>query len=309
MTYKTESHRSDRLPPWLRRRIPSVTECSRIERIIKKYDLHTICHEALCPNRAECYSRGKVTFNVLGDICTRGCRFCSVSKGMPSPPDHREIRRVARAARELGLNHVIVTSVTRDDLPDGGGGHYAAIIRELGTLEPGPTVEVLVPDFNGNAEALSTVLEAGPDILSHNVETVPRLYKDLRRGARYDRSLLLLERAKTEGKEVMTKSALILGLGESREEVLDVFKDLRRTGCDFLAVGQYLRPGMEQVPVHEYLAPQSFQELEEEAYEMGFLQVTAGPLVRSSYQEIRLGDFGRNRFVTGDTSDARRNVI
>jgi len=228
---------------------------------------------------------------------------------MPAPPDHREIRHVSRAARELGLSHVIVTSVTRDDLPDGGGGHYAAIIRELGTFEPRPTVEVLVPDFKGNATALRTVLEAGPDILSHNVETVPRLYKDFRGGARYDRSLLLLERAKIECKEVMTKSALILGLGESREEVLDVFKDLRRTGCDFLAVGQYLRPGMEQVPVHEYIAPQSFQELEEEAYKMGFLQVTAGPLVRSSYQEVRLGDFGRNRSVTVDTRDARRNVI
>ena len=309
MTYKTESRRSDRLPPWLRRRIPSVPECSRIERIIRKYDLHTICHEALCPNRAECYSKGKVTFNVLGDVCTRGCRFCSVSKGVPAPPDHREIRNVASAASELGLSHVIVTSVTRDDLPDGGSGHYAAIVRELGTLEPRPTVEVLVPDFKGNRAALSTVLEAGPDILSHNIETVPRLYEELRRGARYDRSLLLLERAKKECKAVMTKSALILGLGESREEVLGVFKDLRRTGCDFLAVGQYLRPGMEQVPVQEYIAPRSFQELEEEARMMGFLQVTAGPLVRSSYQEIRLGDLGRNRSVTCDTRDARRNVI
>ncbi len=309
MTYKTESRRSDRLPAWLRRRIPSVSECSRVERTIKKYDLHTICHEALCPNRAECYSKGKVTFNVLGDLCTRGCRFCSVSKGVPAPPDHREARRVARAAGELGLGHVIVTSVTRDDLPDGGGGHYAAIIGELRSLEPRPTIEVLVPDFNGNVEAIRTVLEAGPDILSHNVETVPRLYGDLRRGARYERSLSLLERTKIEYEEVMTKSALILGLGESREEVLGVFGDLRRAGCDFLAVGQYLRPGMEQVPVHEYIAPQSFQELEEEAYGMGFLQVTAGPLVRSSYQEVRLGDYGRNRSVTCNTRDARRNVI
>ncbi len=298
MTYKTESRRSERLPVWLRRRIPSVSECSRVEKIIKKYDLHTICHEALCPNRAECYSKGKVTFNVLGDICTRGCRFCSVSKGVPAPPDHREAVGVARAAGELGLGHVIVTSVTRDDLADGGSGHYAEIIGELRALEPRPTIEVLVPDFRGNADALRTVLEAGPDILSHNVETVPRLYGDLRRGAGYERSLSLLERAKRENEEVMTKSALILGLGESREEVIEVFRDLRSAGCDFLAVGQYLRPGMEQVPVHEYIAPKSFRELEEEAYGMGFLQVTAGPLVRSSYQEIRLGDFGRNRSVT-----------
>lgn len=309
MTYKTESRRSDRLPHWLRRRIPSISECSRVERTIRKYDLHTICHEALCPNRSECYSKGKVTFNILGDVCTRECRFCAVSKGVPLPPDHREVAHVAMAASELGLGHVIVTSVTRDDLPDGGSGHYAAIVRELRALEPRPTVELLVPDFGGNTAALGAVLETGPDILSHNVETVPRLYEEMRRGARYDRSLLLLERAKTENKEVMTKSALILGLGESREEVIDVFRDLRRAGCDFLAVGQYLRPGMEQVPVHEYIAPRSFKELEEEAYGMGFLQVTAGPLVRSSYQEVRLGEYGRNRSVTCDTRDARRNVI
>ena len=309
MTYKTESRRSERLPAWLRRRIPSVSECSRVERIIKKYHLHTICHEALCPNRAECYSKGKVTFNVLGDICTRGCRFCSVSKGAPAPPDLGEAIGVARAAGELGLGHVIVTSVTRDDLPDGGSGHYAAVIGELMALEPRPAIEVLVPDFNGNEAALRTVLEAGPDILSHNVETVPRLYGDLRRGADYGRSLSLLEIAKSEYEEVMTKSALILGLGESREEVLGVFRDLRNVGCDFLAVGQYLRPGMEQVPVHEYIAPRDFRELEEEAYGMGFLQVTAGPLVRSSYQEIRLGDYGKDRSVTCDTRDARRNVI
>lgn len=309
MTYKTESRRSDRLPPWLRRRIPSVAECSRIERIIKKYNLHTICREALCPNRTECYSKGKVTFEILGDVCTRGCRFCSVSKGVPAPPDRGEAGRVARAAGELGLGHVIVTSVTRDDLIDGGSAQYAAVIRELGRLEPRPTVEVLVPDFGGDAEALRTVLEAGPDILAHNVETVPRLYRDMRRGARYDRSLALLERAKVEREEVMTKSAMILGLGESREEILAVFKDLHRAGCDLLAVGQYLRPGMEQVPVQDYIAPQSFQELEQQAYDMGFLQVTAGPLVRSSYQEVRLGDGGRNRSVTCHTRDARRNVI
>ncbi len=309
MTYRTESRRSDRLPRWLRRRIPSVSECSRVERIIKKYDLHTICREALCPNRAECYSKGKVTFEILGDVCTRGCRFCSVSKGAPAPPDTREARHVAEAAGELGLGHVIVTSVTRDDLPDGGSGQYAAVIRELAELEPKPTIEVLVPDFGGDAASLRTVLGAGPDILSHNIETVPRLYGDLRRGARYDRSLALLERAKIEREEVMTKSAMILGLGESREETLSVFRDLRRAGCDFLAVGQYLRPGMEQVPVQEYIAPLSFQELEEEAYGMGFLQVAAGPLVRSSYQEIRLGETGRNRSGTCHERDAGRNVI
>jgi lipoic acid synthetase len=309
MTYTNLARRSNRLPHWLRRRIPTVTECSRIEKTIHKYRLHTICREALCPNRAECYRKGKATFIILGDVCTRGCSFCSVRKGVPGPPDDAEIRNIAAASYELGLRHVIVTSVTRDDLRDGGSRHYASVISTLKTLDPAPTVEVLVPDFAGNEAALEIVLKAGPDILSHNMETVPRLYADYRRGADYDRSLRLLENAKRHGKEVMTKSALILGLGEKREEVIGVFKDLRRAGCDFLAVGQYLRPGIEQVPVRNYIAPEDFADLEREAYSQGFLHVAAGPLVRSSFQEIRLDDFGGDRSVTGDTSDARRNVI
>jgi lipoic acid synthetase len=308
MTYTIKSRRSNRLPNWLRRRIPTLPECSRIERAINKHNLHTICREALCPNRAECYSKGKATFIILGDICTRGCRFCSVKKGVPAPPDGAEIGHIAAAVDELGLRHVVVTSVTRDDLPDGGSGHYASVIGALKGLDPAPTIEILVPDFGGNDGALDSVLKAGPAILSHNMETVPRLYADFRRGADYDRSLRLLERAKRQCKEVMTKSALILGLGENRDEVIEVFADLRMAGCDFLAIGQYLRPGMEQVPVREYIAPEDFEDLERRAYERGFLQVTAGPLVRSSFQEIRLGDFGKDRSDSGYTSDARRNA-
>jgi lipoic acid synthetase len=308
MTLKTESRRSNRLPDWLRRRIPTLAECSFVESTVKKHDLHTICREALCPNRAECYSSGKATFIILGDTCTRGCRFCSVKKGTPSSPDEREAEGIALAADDLGLKHVIVTSVTRDDLPDGGSGHYAAVIRALKALDPAPTVEVLVPDFGGNEMAAKTVLQAGPDIFSHNMETVRRLYPELRRGADYDRSLFLLAHAKQETEEVMTKSAVILGLGENLREIRMLFGDLRKADCDFLAIGQYLRPGMDQVPVSEYVQPDLFYTLEKEAYRWGFLQVTSGPLVRSSFQDIRIEDFRPGRSHTSDSSIARRSV-
>lgn len=288
MTVSTNCEHSDRLPFWLRRRIPRVDECSRIENIVSRYNLHTICREALCPNRAECYSRGKATFIILGDVCTRGCRFCSVKRGSPLPPDDQEAENIARAVGDLGLRHVVVTSVTRDDLADGGSGHYAAVIRALRGVEPTPVIEVLVPDFRGSGQALETVMETGPHILSHNMETVKRFYRELRRGANYARSLLLLEMAKSINREVMTKSAFILGFGETIEEVIEAFRDLRRVGCDFLAVGQYLRPGMEQVPVVEYIPPERFSYFETVACEMGFREVASGPLVRSSYHENNL---------------------
>jgi lipoic acid synthetase len=288
MTISTDCERSNKLPFWLRRRIPRVSECSRIEQVVGKYHLHTVCREALCPNRAECYGRGKATFIILGDTCTRECRFCAVTKGIPRSVDGEEPENLARAVSELGLSHVIVTSVTRDDLPDGGSGHYAAVIRALKRLEPVPVIEVLVPDFSGSEKALETVLEAGPSILSHNLETVERLYGTLRRGADYDRSLQLLKSAKTIDEEVMTKSALILGFGETKDEVIEAFRDLRLAGCDFLAVGQYLRPGAQQVPVVEYIPPEDFSILEKIACEIGFLEVAAGPLMRSSYQENSL---------------------
>jgi len=255
---------------------------------VRRLRLHTICREGLCPNRAECYARGKVTFMVLGDACTRGCRFCSVEKGSPRPPDPGEPERIARAAHELGLGHVIVTSVTRDDLPDGGSTHYAAVIRALRDVTPPPVIEVLVPDFGGDLRALAFVVAAGPDIVSHNMETVRRLYGDVRRGADYERSLRLLHEAKNVHKEVMTKSSFMLGLGETMDEVIEALMDLRRVDCDFVALGQYLRPGMDQMPVQEYIPPERFSWLEREAYSMGFREATAGPLVRSSYQENRL---------------------
>jgi lipoic acid synthetase len=289
MTSRTSRRRSERLPAWLRRKIPLATESSRIEGAVRRRKLHTICREGLCPNRAECYSKGKVTFMMLGDVCTRGCRFCSVAKGAPSEPDPGEPARIAEASEELGLSHVIVTSVTRDDLPDGGASWFAEVIRELRALEPAPVVEVLVPDFGGDLDALDTVLEARPDIFSHNMETVRRLYPEIRRGADYDRSLLLLSEAKKRKREVLTKSSFMLGLSETAEEVIEALTDLRTAGVDFTALGQYLRPGLDQAPVDRYLTPEEFSELGDKGRSMGFLEVTAGPLVRSSYQENRMG--------------------
>jgi lipoic acid synthetase len=277
---------SQKLPPWLRRRIPLLSECGGVESIIKKYNLHTICREALCPNRAECYSKGKVTFMILGDVCTRNCCFCSVKNGVPLPPRETEPHNIARAAEELQLDYVVVTSVTRDDLEDGGAGHYARMVEELKKLEPAPFVEVLIPDLGGRMDSLEKVLASGPDVLSHNMETVRGLYGEVRKGADYDRSISVLRKTKQKDKEVMTKSSFMVGLGETREELREAMLDLREVDCDFLAVGQYLRPGRAQSPVGRYYHPAEFSEIKEEALDMGFVQVASGPLVRSSYQEV-----------------------
>jgi lipoic acid synthetase len=289
MTVSTKSRRSARLPRWLQRRIPLLGECSPVESIVRGNNLHTVCREALCPNRAECYGQRRATFLILGGVCTRGCRFCAVSRGTPRPPDPGEPVRIARAASEMKLEDAIVTSVTRDDLADGGAGVFAETVRALKRLERPPVVEVLVPDFGGDLESLAAVLAAGPEIIAHNIETVRRLYAKARRGADYDRSLFLLSESKRIRPEVITKSSLILGLGETTEEVLEAFRDLRRSSVDCLTIGQYLRPGIEQVPVESYVTPERFDRFKEEALDMGFRDVAAGPLVRSSYQRVRLG--------------------
>jgi lipoic acid synthetase len=278
----------------LRRKIPLLSECSRIEVVIRQRGLHTICKEGLCPNRAECYSSGKVTFMMLGDVCTRNCRFCSVSKGVPGRPDPGEPVKIAMASEELGLKHVIITSVTRDDLSDGGASFFSDVTNQLRQLDPTPVVELLVPDFLGDTSALEKVLESRPDIFSHNMETVRRLYPGVRRGADYDRSLSLLSEAKKRNKEVLTKSSFMLGLGETFDEILESLFDLRTAHVDFVALGQYLRPGLDQIPVSEYVDPKTFSVIEREAMGMGFLEVTAGPLVRSSYQENRTFIHRRN---------------
>ena len=245
--------------------------------------LHTVCESAHCPNQGDCLARRTATFMILGDVCTRNCRFCAVSHGRPAPTDPEEPRHIAEAAGYLGLRYVVITSVTRDDLPDGGAAQFAACIRELRALDPSIGVEVLVPDFRGDWRALDTVMEARPAVLNHNVETVPRLYASVRPQAGYARSVELLWRAKEMRLGALTKSGMMLGLGEEREEVLRVMHDLREAGCDFLTLGQYLAPSDEHHPVVRFIPPEEFDEYARLAREAGFQGVAAAPLVRSSY--------------------------
>ncbi len=253
-----------------------------MESLLHSLQLHTVCQEARCPNLGDCFLRGTATFLILGDTCTRNCRFCAIKKGKPLPLDENEPQRVAQAAKRLGLSHVVVTSVTRDDLPDGGASPFASTIHKIKELNPGATVEVLVPDFGGKPSFLEKVLEAKPDVFNHNVETIPRLYPLVRPGAGYYRSLRLLKLAKEAG--ALTKSGIMLGLGERREEVNLVMEDLREVGVDILTLGQYLRPSRRQLEVKEYIPPPDFVAYKEEALGFGFHFVSAGPFVRSSYR-------------------------
>jgi lipoic acid synthetase len=273
-------------PRWLWRRVSpeSVAAVARMADLLDGLALHTVCQEARCPNLAECFGRGTATFLILGDRCTRGCRFCAVGHGRPAPPDPGEPQRVAEAAARLGLRHVVLTSVTRDDLPDGGAGHFAATIQALRRDLPAAAVEVLIPDLKGSHAALELVLQARPDVLNHNVETVPRLYRTVRPGADYRRSLALLARAKALYPGLVTKSGLMLGLGERTAEVIQVLHDLRRVGCDLLTLGQYLQPTEHQLPVARYVSPDEFTVYGEKARAMGFRGVASGPLVRSSHR-------------------------
>jgi lipoic acid synthetase len=246
-------------------------------------DLHTVCQSARCPNLNECWSRKAATFMIMGDICTRTCRFCTVPKGKPLALDEREPEHVAEAAASLGLRHVVVTSVDRDDLPDQGAGHFADTIRALRARLPEAVIEVLTPDFRGEGGLVDVVSDAAPDIFNHNLETVPRLYARVRPGAGYRRSLDLLARVKARHPRQFTKSGLMLGLGEEREELLDVLRDLRSVGVDVLTLGQYLRPSLAQLPVERFVPPEEFDDLAREARALGFLSVASGPFVRSSY--------------------------
>jgi lipoic acid synthetase len=254
-----------------------------MKRMLRRRGLHSVCEEARCPNLAECFGAGTVTFMLLGDVCTRACRFCHVATGLGRPVDPHEPAQVAAAARELGLRHVVLTSVNRDDLPDQGSTQFARTVAELRVSSPRATVEVLTPDFRGDPECIDRVTDAGPDVYNHNLETVPSLYREVRIGARYDRSLALLERVKARRPDTLTKSGLMLGLGESADELLRVFRDLRAAGVDCLTLGQYLRPTLRHRPVTRYLEPGEFAELAVSARELGFRHVESGPLVRSSF--------------------------
>jgi lipoic acid synthetase len=280
----------DRKPPWLKVRFPGGENYIRLKSIMREGRLHTVCEEAHCPNIGECWEAGTATFMILGDTCTRACGFCAVKSGRPGALDRLEPVRVANAVREMGLRHAVVTSVNRDDEPDGGASIFAATIRWVRRLSPGTSVEVLIPDFMGKWEALGTVMAAEPEILNHNTETVPRLYRRVRPKGRYERTLELLRRAKEQDPEAITKSGLMVGLGETKHELLMVFADLVDNGVDVLTVGQYLRPSAKHLPLVRYYHPEEFAELRAEALALGFRHVEAGPLVRSSYHAERQVD-------------------
>ena len=276
-----------RHPDWIRSRMPSGDNYHDLKGLLRGLSLNTVCEEAQCPNVGECWDQRTATIMILGDTCTRACGFCMVKTGRPTWFDDDEPRRVALAVSQLGLEHVVVTSVARDDLPDGGASVFAETIRQMRETSPGMGIEVLIPDFNGEAESLRVVMNARPDILNHNLETVRRLQKPVRKRARWDRSLGVLDRAKTMAREigypVHTKSSLMVGLGEERAELHEAFVALREVDCDILTIGQYLRPSLKHLPLERYYHPDEFAEMKVEALELGFKHVESAPLVRSSY--------------------------
>ncbi len=277
-----------RKPPWIRARLGESTEVARVKSALRANNLHTVCEEANCPNLFECFGKGTATFMIMGDICTRRCPFCDVAHGRPKPLDIDEPANLAKTIRDMGLRYVVITSVDRDDLRDGGAEHFAACIREARTASPALTIEVLVPDFRGRMDpALAIFKNAPPDVFNHNLETVPRLYKQARPGSDYDWSLDLLERFKALHPEVPTKSGLMLGLGEEIKEIEQVMRDLRAHGVNMLTLGQYLQPSKHHLPVARYVHPDEFDRLRVIGEEMGFSHVASGPMVRSSYHADR----------------------
>ena len=272
-----------RKPPWLRVRLPSGENHATLKRLMRRKALHTVCEEAMCPNLAECWGRGTATFLILGDVCTRSCGFCAIKMGRPGAVDRDEPARVAEAVVAMNLRHAVITSVNRDDLPDGGAAIFAETIRQIRARQPECTVEMLIPDLKGDRQALATVMAAQPEILNHNVETVPRLYHQVRPQAKYPRSLQVIRTARELNSEALTKSGIMVGLGETWDELLAVMADLRAVDCDILTVGQYLRPSQTHLPVVRYYTPEEFDALKEAGYAAGFRWVEAGPLVRSSY--------------------------
>lgn len=270
-------------PSWLRARPPMGAHYHELKKLARSLSLHTVCESAQCPNIGECWNHGTATFMLLGNICTRHCGFCAVPKGRPEAIDWDEPRRVAEAVSTLGLKHAVITSVNRDDDNIGGARIFAETIREVRRQAPACRVEVLIPDFQGIEAALRIVLEAQPDILNHNTETVPRLYRAVRSGARYERTVTLLRRVKDFSRAMLSKTGLMVGLGESMDELLEVYRDLAATGCDILTIGQYLRPSRDHLPVARYYTPDEFAFMKDAALAMGFRHVESGPLVRSSY--------------------------
>jgi lipoyl synthase len=273
----------ERRPEWLKVKLPTGPNFRDLVGVMRTQALHTVCEEARCPNIGDCWERRTATFLILGNVCTRHCAYCAIAHGLPTELDAGEPERVASAVAAMGLRHVVVTSVDRDDLRDGGAGMFARTIRLVRDHVPRCSIEVLIPDFKGDAAALATVLDAAPNILNHNIETVPRLFPAVRSGGRYRRSLDVLGRAKARGTRWLTKSGMMVGLGESTDEVAQTMRDLRDVGCDILTIGQYLSPGKDYVPIARYYHPDEFALLKAEGLAMGFRHVESGPLVRSSY--------------------------
>ncbi len=271
------------IPPWIRTRVVEGENFKELKQLVQSRRLHTVCEEAKCPNIFDCWSRRTATFMILGDVCTRACRFCAVTSGRPAELDIGEPLRVAESVAQLGLRHAVITSVDRDDLADGGSGMFARTIKAIRRRSPATTIEVLTPDFQGDLAAVQTVVEARPDIFNHNTETVPRLYARIRPKAVYANSLALLQHVKRLAPEMVTKSGLMVGLGETEDELRDVFRNMRAHDIDVLTVGQYLRPSKKHAEVARYYRPEEFVELKQQAMEMGFAHVEAGPMVRSSY--------------------------
>ena len=272
-----------RKPEWLKVRLHNTKELNYVKKTLQSLKLHTVCEEANCPNRVECYSSRTATFMILGNTCTRHCKFCNVGDGSPTPVDAGEPMRVAEAVKKLDLEYAVITSVTRDDLDDGGASHFKSVIEEIRALTPNVKIEVLIPDFQGDEDALNQVIEAKPDVINHNVETIERFYETIRPEAAYEQSLELITRVKKANSKIMTKSGIMLGLGEEDAEVRKVIEDLKNAGCDILTVGQYLPPSKDHAPLVEYITPEQFKVYEDFAVELGYHGVASGPRVRSSY--------------------------
>jgi lipoyl synthase len=277
-------------PPWLKVRAPGSPNYLRLKTLMRDLGLHTVCEEARCPNIGECWHHGTATFMILGDVCTRACTYCAVAHGRPSEVDRAEPERVANAIDALGLSYVVITSVDRDDLDDGGASIFAETIRQTRSRLPECRIEVLIPDFQGNDDALRAVLDAAPDVLNHNTETVPRLYRMVRSGGRYARTLELLDRSHRYAPDIPTKTGVMVGLGEEFDELVSTFKDVRDAGCRILTIGQYLRPTESHAPMVRYYHPDEFADLKRIALDLGFVHVESGPLVRSSYHAHETAD-------------------
>ena len=277
-------------PDWLKVRAPGSENYLRLRGLMRELNLHTVCEEAHCPNIGECWHHGTATFMIMGDVCTRACGYCNVRHGAPAALDVHEAENLAQAVARMALDYVVVTSVDRDDLPDFGAGAFASTVRAIKARRPACRVEVLIPDFQGRETPLRAVLDARPDVLNHNTETVPRLYRQARPGGKYDRALELLQRARTWAPDIPTKTGLMVGLGETTDEIVDVLRDLRQVDCQILTVGQYLRPSLAHLPMSRYYTPDEFREIKRIALDLGFGHVESGPLVRSSYHAHEQAD-------------------